>query len=520
MSKVTSYVNNIIRNAGWTKKYSALSDYEKYVALTGVTVVTEADLGDPDNESKLVWLIPGGIGYDRNGVYPNEPQSPDVVPNTPEQDAIQQSIIDQINGTSSTKVTINVDGTMNNVTIPEGNVTVTLIGEIQDGATIYNLSSKTLTIDNTGTEEYPNITIESPNVSGVTLKGQYNNVYFNGVYITASSAQIKGEVVFDSAVEGRGNLSVTADWVEDVKVISYNTNNLTIYNSTQDDVLENIEVMAPNATVTMGGEWNKVVASTGTDTLKLSETFHAKDLIVNKGSVIVLGADVEEAFDNITIVDGTCKPYTVSLGTSNKVGSTAGIYEITGDYSGTQVMVMGIIQKGHFAIKTNGHNVTTTKSNGGAFYQRGANNVVDIYAEGSTLTTAGYGYWIGTQGCVANIYGGHWISSVSAMYAEKGVINIYGGKFEVKEEDKSYVLNCYDSAYKAGTAMINVYGGEFVDFDPAHSPSEADSPSFVADGYKSVRIDEHIWKVVPQDEEIEEYVPVVEEPEGAEPAEA
>lgn len=516
MSKVSNQIDSIIRNAGWAKNFAPFSNFEKYKKVTGIVWVTEDMFNDADNEQKLLWMIAGGVNFAKGSKYPDEPVRPSVIPNTPEQDAIQESIIAQVNAATS-KLTINVDGTMNNITIPDNGIAVTLVGEVQSGATITNLSAKPLIIDNTGTEDWPDIIVDVPNTSKagyVTLKGQYNNVWCGGQYILASGAKINGEIVFDSSLEGLGALSVTADWVENVKVVSYNTNDLAIYNSTADEVLESIEVVAPNATVTMEGEWNKVVASTGQDTLKLNPTFHAEELLVSKGSVIICNADPEDACSNITVVDGSCNVYTVNLGTDEKMAANAGVYNMTGDFSGSTFMSFYTTTRGHFRLNLNGHSIATTNTKTAGLLQRGVKTVVDICGDGE-INSASYGYHLNTTGNVANIYGGHWIAATHAAYAETGVMNIYGGKFEVSGDDKRYVINCKDANYQAGTAKINVYGGEFVDFDPAHSPSEAGQPSFVADGYKSVRIDEHTWKVVPEDEEIEPWA----EPEAESAAE-
>lgn len=74
----------------------------------------------------------------------------------------------------------------------------------------------------------------------------------------------------------------------------------------------------------------------------------------------------------------------------------------------------------------------------------------------------------------------------SCIYSNGGVIVINGGTFssEAMYEGRHWVLNS-----KNGTdSVIIVTGGTFVDFDPAH-PNTDDYPNYVANGYKSVKID-------------------------------
>ena len=110
---------------------------------------------------------------------------------------------------------------------PEVAKAVTINGAFQDGATINNEGAKSITINNTG--DPVDIVINSENAS-VTLKGNFNNVWANSKTVNASGAKI-GSVTFDTALEGKGNLSVNADWNDPVEVISYNTNKLSIQNA-------------------------------------------------------------------------------------------------------------------------------------------------------------------------------------------------------------------------------------------------------------------------------------------------
>ncbi len=69
------------------------------------------------------------------------------------------------------------------------------------------------------------------------------------------------------------------------------------------------------------------------------------------------------------------------------------------------------------------------------------------------------------------------------IYCYAGTINITNGTFRNNGDDKTYMLNCYDANYRAGTAKIVVTGGKFYDFDPGNNTAEGPGTSFLAPGY-------------------------------------
>ena len=97
------------------------------------------------------------------------------------------------------------------------------------------------------------------------------------------------------------------------------------------------------------------------------------------------------------------------------------------------------------------------------------------------------------------IEGGNYIGSVvpscEVIYASgNGIIDIYGGRFEAINEDKTSfaepqfaVLNLHGNG-KTG-CDINVYGGTFVKFNPSDNISENPKKDFVEKGYYSVEKD-------------------------------
>ena len=504
MSKVSNQINNIIRNAGWAKAFADLDDLMKFKKVTGVEWVSNDFLNDADNEPKLLWMIAGGGCFPKIGG--DEPVRPDVTPNTPEQNEIQEDVMNRL---ANGETAITIEGEANNLTIPASvtkNITIT--GTFQSGATITNLSGKGVTIKSES-EEPVNIIIDSQGGTA-TLKGVYGQVFANTKSVSATGAKIQ-QVVFDSALEGKGDLSVNADWVEPVLVESYNTNNLSIRNASDTTVLEQVEIIAPNATVTMYGKWGNAVATVGNDTLVLDASFHANKLEVKKGNVLVKNCFPEQCADEIVLAQGcTFGAWRKNVpGESTNLTTNAGIYVISEECTITNGAVFGIIASGNFKYINNAK-LTAGNKNGICLTRSGVN----VYFEGNGVweNPNGYGIWKSSETGVMQINGGYFKAQTHVVYAEKGVIEINGGEFElINTEDKKFLLNCKDDQYQAGKANIVVKGGKFHDFDPANSMSEVGGPvSFVAEGFKSVQTAENIWEVFAEDAEVEAWVAPVE----------
>lgn len=104
------------------------------------------------------------------------------------------------------------------------------------------------------------------------------------------------------------------------------------------------------------------------------------------------------------------------------------------------------------------------------------------------------------------IDGGTYLSPATVVYVANGECIINGGFFfgqpgsdqnaqSDSEREKygpyrNFLLNCYDTNYKNGTAKIFVTGGKFAGFDPADNYAEGNGTNFVVTGYKSVLTDE------------------------------
>lgn len=98
--------------------------------------------------------------------------------------------------------------------------------------------------------------------------------------------------------------------------------------------------------------------------------------------------------------------------------------------------------------------------------------------------------------------------NLSAVYAHSGKITINSGEFFIQQlnskgQEYEFMLNCYDPAYQGTqdrnntskvwekrTADIIVKGGKYHGFDPGNCQAEGKGTSFLADGYKSVALEE------------------------------
>ena len=174
-----------------------------------------------------------------------------------------------------------------------------------------------------------------------------------------------------------------------------------------------------------------------------------------------------------------------------------------------------IVVKSGVSLAVNLNNKTVSNSNNIADYE--TNKIWSLFsAQGGTLEINGEGTVKAKENDVfavdvrdggkVVINGGHFYGNECAVYAFNGTVEINGGIFEIQKEaegvgDKyyEYVLNCYDSSYKAGTASIVVKGGTFVGFNPANCKAEGENTNFVAEGYTSVETTyngKQAWTVV------------------------
>ncbi len=144
-------------------------------------------------------------------------------------------------------------------------------------------------------------------------------------------------------------------------------------------------------------------------------------------------------------------------------------------------------------IDLNGFSIT-----GGKVYVAGVTSGTDISAitvdNGARLTIKGEGTVTGTEYGVYVKKGeftaksGYYTANSSSVQISNGTLNIEGGKYSITD-DKDYTINCINSDWNAGRAIVNITGGKFDGFNPAETKSEGGIANFCADGYTAVAKD-------------------------------
>jgi len=490
----------------YLKKANAKKTIRKYIVENGVEPSAELIAGfhtyTQEQYDKCKKYLYACAVVDYVSVVPEKPAESE---NSESQAQTASAISDAIDGGANT-YTAGEGETFNNITVPaSAPKTVTLNGSVQDGATITNESPKSLTINNTN-ENPIDISVSNTSAStSVTLKGgEYNDIYAETNKLTAGTVNGTISLV---PVDDNSSMNVGAAWQDGSSLVSDAAGTITVSNS--NSVNEpSVNINTPNATLVMsGGQYDELTVTCSENTLKISGAFHAKKLIIKKGSVEFGAADIHDLVDEL-ISEDEIKPASYEISNASISGfSKNGISDVIEDVVSTSRVGFGSFANGTYRYNFNGHSVSLKGGSFAAMLFRGSNPRIDIYGPGKIVETSdAYGIWTNSDNTVVNIYGCGVEAHTHALYAQKGTINVYGGEFKLLDEEPEldpnghckFLLNCYDANYTAGTAKINVYGGKFYNFNPAESYSELNGPvSFVAEGYHVV-------------ESIEDGVPVFE----------
>ena len=432
-------------------------------------------------------------------------EMPEVIKNTPEQDEAANDVIAELSSATGSTREVTAE-TLNNITIPASvNATTKIYADFENGATVESQSSKSLYINNTS-EEPIDINILTKTTS-VYLTGKFNNVYYNGRSIYGANntyPEISGALNLAPATTGSVTVSATFD--ENASVNYMGSSTLRINNYNNEDA--NVNVYAPNSTVTINGQFDEVEATVSDETLILTYAFHCDTLKISNSKVIYQGTDQNDFFNHWegenVVFEAQTKPLEQNLNLS-----TPGVYILGEDRVNSNPIVFGVINSGKYRIDLNGHNMSTKATREYACLVRCSGkmtvDIVDTVGGGGISSAPDtYCIWLSntaTTDTTVNIYGGNFEGYEHVLYTQMGTFNIYGGTFKCLSEDKRYTINCQDAPYTAGTANIKVYGGRFYNFDPSNSMSEPGGPvSFVAEGYKVVSSqigDDTVYDVVP-----------------------
>ena len=314
----------------------------------------------------------------------------------------------------------------------------------------------TITVDYTAEESVPETVVLPETTHPMTLKGDYSQ---------------NENTTFESTGE-----------IEKVNI-----------NNTGDPA--NVTIDLPSSTVTLSGKYNTVlVKAVSEDTLNVSTGCKIKTLIVMKGTAVVNNAFVEDNVETAVEIGGTIKANdpivaNTSASQSTFVGKPR-ILTVEEDVQTTNLSFT-ISANGHYVWNLNGHVVDVIREGYGGVLVRGGVVLLDIFGPGEfknhgTKPTV----WCSDKESTINIYGGKFtaVDNNECVYSENGTINIYDGEFHnnCPAGTKSFLLNCKDANYTAGTAKIYVYGGKFYGFNPANCETEGPNTNFVAEGYTSV----------------------------------
>ena len=446
---------------------------------------------------------------------------------TPEELAAKnQAIIASLNA-NNTSVELPA-GEVDTINLPEATKTYKVTANLADDTEINLTTSRAATIINTA-DNTPNVTINAPEVEGVTsqapnvsLQGNFDTLTLENISVTNTSGGLLAPTVpitVNNVVISENNtrtIRVNAAFNDGATVTNNSNSDVILQNMNSEDPTD-VTIIAPNSTATLYGTWNTVNAEVGDNTLIINPAVRIDTLVVKRGNVLVKSAYVSDCIENVVNdpANYTEAPQNESglwsvealvnevgdLTAFKKVASTPSIVRFTNDIQNTAAITYGITTSGHIVYDLNGHTYSTTGTNNSAvILARGSNLILDITGGGSIIgpeNVNAYGIWLraatSSYTPVLNIYDGTIIGATHTLYAESGIINVYGGTFKMYEFESTekdvngnfkFLLNCLDENYRNGTAQINVYGGTFWDFNPAEAYGEPGAPvSYVPEGY-------------------------------------
>ena len=329
------------------------------------------------------------------------------------------------------------------------------------------------------------ITSESGNVVG-TMVGSKPNVTIDYGTLTSNGTDWDAGVVYWAS---EGILTISGG----------------IFNASSAEGSEAAAVYQKNGTVKISGTTAKLLGnnalvvkagegSTGTMVTELSGGSYSTR---PDDSWVVEGKEVHEKGD-LYVVEG---PYVVEVtledGTVQKFDSwSKAFYSTAAQEHNATVKLLKDIETtstvttwATVTIDFNGHTLTVNASGVAAItaLTKGtAANVtlMDSVGSGGMKTTGVYGVTVRGTGATATVESGDYNCATSVVQVENGTAYIKGGTFKTEDADKSYLLNCIDEAFKAGTAVMEVIGGTFYGFDPSANP-EGEGTTYVKVGYQS-----------------------------------
>lgn len=340
------------------------------------------------------------------------------------------------------------------------------------------------------------ITSESGNVLGTMVNSKPNVTIDYGTLTSNGTAWDAGVVYWAS----EGTLTITGG----------------IFNASTADGSTAAAVYQKNGTVKISGVTTKLLGSnalvvqagdgsTGTMVTELSGgTYSTKP----EDSWVVEGKEIHEVDGlykvegpyvvEVTLEDGTVRGFdswSKAFYSTAAQGNDATVKLLTDIGTTSTVTTWATV-----TVDFNGHTLTVNGSGVAAItvLTKGtAGNVTlkDSVGGGGMVTTGVYGVTVRGTGATATVESGTYNCTTTAVQVENGTAYIKGGTFQTND-DKSYLLNCIDEAFKDGTAVMEVTGGTFYGFDPANNTAEGAKTNFVAAGYVSTANGDGSYTVV------------------------
>jgi hypothetical protein len=245
--------------------------------------------------------------------------------------------------------------------------------------------------------------------------------------------------------------------------------------SAETDLQSAIDLKADRETTYTKEEVDALISEKEAEIVQVKKDYNnLKEIVGELGGNVEWGVPADGTFNNMMKKSGTVKlgedttTSTYAGGITDKNETTLNLNGKNLKFSGQTTTNPGIMTRGKQKLTIMGKG--TFDADGRiAVEANGADTVINL--SGTS------GFFAAEPTYVTDRSGGELI------YCYLGTINISAGVFKNLGDDKTFLLNCYDANYRAGTAKIVVTGGKFYDFNPADNRAEGEHTSFVPEGY-------------------------------------
>jgi hypothetical protein len=245
--------------------------------------------------------------------------------------------------------------------------------------------------------------------------------------------------------------------------------------SAETDLQSAIDLKADRETTYTKEEVDALISEKEAEIVQVKKDYNnLKEIVGELGGNVEWGVPADGTFNNMMKKSGTVK-----LGedttTSTYTGGITSKNETTLNLNGKNLTFSGSTTNNP-SIMTRGQQKLTIMGKG--TFDAAGRIAVETNGADTVINLSGTsGFFAAEPTYVTDRSGGELI------YCYLGTINISAGVFKNLGDDKTFLLNCYDANYRAGTAKIVVTGGKFYDFNPADNSAEGEHTSFVPEGY-------------------------------------